>query len=89
MALEEKLFGPDEEFEVRDLFGKYWPALINMKDAASGFLTRPDEQTRQLFLKSHEDFCQATESVNKRFITLCLNAYMRLLELSGLRSGQK
>lgn len=74
-----KLFGPTEEYEVRDLFEKFWPPLIDMKTAASRFLEEPNNQTREAFVEKHRGFVALTQGINQRFIALCLSKYHSLI----------
>jgi hypothetical protein len=75
-----KLFSPADEFEVRDLFGKFWPPLTAMKRAASDFIEKPSDQTRVLLTDAHKIFVDACRSINSRFITLCMARYQSFIE---------
>jgi len=73
------LFGPAQEFEVRDLFERFWPLMIAMKEAAAAFLDEPADKTRELFLERHRAFVEQTRDINQRFISLCLGRYQSLI----------
>jgi hypothetical protein len=82
-----KLFGPAEEFEVHALFEQFWPPMIAMKDAASAYLEKPDEATRQVFVQKHKTFVDSSQAVNARFISMCLGRYQNLIETAQLRAA--
>ena len=74
------MFGPADEFEVRELFENFWPPLAAMKTAASNFLEKTHDLTRMLFTDAHKTFVDACQSMNSRFIALCLTRYQSLIE---------
>ena len=74
-----KMFGTADEYEVRDLFERFWPPLIAMKTAASQFMEAPSDQTREEFIEKHKGFVDLTKEINQRFIALCLNKYQSLI----------
>ena len=75
-----KLFGPAEEYEVRELFEQFWPPLLAMKDAAGTFLDGPGDATRSAFLEKHRAFVETTRDINSRFISMCLARYQNIIE---------
>jgi hypothetical protein len=80
-----RLFGPAEEFEVRELFQDFWPPLLAMKDAAGAFLEAPTDATREVFAKAHRAFVECSQGINQRFITLCLARYQTIIETQPSR----
>ncbi len=82
-----KLFGPAEEFEVHALFEQFWPPMIVMKDAAAAYLETPNDATRQEFVQKHKAFVNSSQSVNARFISMCLGRYQNLIETAPLRAA--
>ena len=60
-----RLFGPAEEFEVKDLFAEFWPPLIGMKEAAAAFSESPSDATREAFLQKHKDFVDSSQTIEQ------------------------
>jgi hypothetical protein len=80
-----RLFGANEEFEVRALFEEFWPPLLAMREAAAAFLEKPSTETREAFAREHKAFVDSSQRVNARFISLCLGRYQGIIDNRPIR----
>lgn len=65
---------------VKSLFDRWWPPLNTLEDAAAAFSLEPSIQTRSALLEAHIRFLDVSDSVNQKFMSMCLAAYQKVID---------
>lgn len=69
-----------ESEAVKALFARWWPPLNALEDAATAFSMEPGAETRAALIRAHNTFLDVSDTVNHKFMSLCLRTYQRLID---------